>query len=414
MAYESETIDVAPGAVPSHVPAELVRTFDFRSNLGGCPHEAIAKLHQGPRIFYTPVGHQPRSGAKPGAWVLTKAEDIRYVMQHPELFSNAAPRAQVMGEAWRLIPIEVDPPEHDKWRALLNPIFSPGRLKTMEPAIRAWASELAAQIAGRGECNFLADFAEPYPIGIFLDLLGLPRSDLPMFREWVDIFVHDRARRGEIMQTMKNFIVDLVAKRRAHPGDGDLITVVTQLSFDGKPITDDDALGVSFLLFIGGLDTVVNSMTFYFRYFAENPERQAWLRAHPEAIPEALEELLRAFSVVTTTRLVLEDTELAGVQVKKGDVVTVSSILSTRDPDEFANPNEVDLTRSPNRHNAFGFGPHRCLGSHLARRELIIAIEEWFRHVPAFELQPGAKIAGVGGGVLGIDHLPIRWTAPGA
>lgn len=410
MAEQSQTADsVAP--VPAHVPPELVHMFDFRSNLGSCPHQAIAALHQGPRIFYTPVGHQSRGGAQPGAWVLTKAEDIRYVMQHPEIFSNAAPRAQAMGEAWRLIPIEVDPPEHEKWRALLNPIFAPNRLKAMENGIRAWAIELIDSIATKGECNFIADFAEPYPIGIFLDLLGLPRSDLPMFREWVDIFVHDRARRGEIMMTMKNFIVDVIAKRRAKPGDGDLVTLVLQMNFDGKPITDIDALGVCFLLFIGGLDTVVNSMSFYFRYLAENPDKQAWLRDNIDGIPDAVEEMLRAFPVVTTSRLALSDTELGGVFIRKGDTVTVSTILSTRDPDEFANPNEIDLTRSPNRHNAFGFGPHRCLGSHLARRELIIALEEFLRRVPPFTLKPGADIVGVGGGVLGINYLPIQWTA---
>jgi cytochrome P450 len=126
-------------------------------------------------------------------------------------------------------------------------------------------------------------------------------------------------------------------------------------------------------------------------------------------IPDAVEELFRAFPVVTTSRFATRDTELAGVRIRKGDMVTTSTLLSTRDPDEFDNPNVVDLTRSPNRHNAFAFGPHRCLGSHLARREIIIAVEEWLRRVPRFHVKPDAIIQAAGGGVIGIDNLPLAW-----
>lgn len=397
------------GQVPDHIPPELVRRFDFRTGLGSCPHATVSALHQGPRIFYSPVSHQQRSAEGRGTWIVTKAEDIRYVLQHPELFSSAAPRSSAAGGTWRLIPLEVDPPEHTKYRAILNPLFSPKSLKPLDEPIRAWARELVDSFADNGECDFVEDFAVLYPIGIFLDLLALPRTDLPQFREWVDAFVHDAARRGWAMEQMRGFLESVIDRRIGEDGGDDIISQVTRMAIDGRPLTREEMAGIVFLLFIGGLDTVVSSLSFHFRHLAETPADQERLRADPGMIPDAVEEFLRAFPVVTTARIATEDTELAGVYVRKGDMVTTSTLLSTRDPDEFADPEVVDITRSPNRHNAFAFGPHRCLGSHLARRELVIAMEEVLARVPPFRLRDGAVITAAGGGVMGLDTLPIVW-----
>jgi cytochrome P450 len=397
------------GAVPSHVPPGLVHRFDFRTDLGACPHATIAKLHEGARIFYSPVSHQDRGAASAGTWVLTKAEDIRYMLQRADLFSSAQPRAHAMGETWKLIPLEIDPPEHAKYRAPLNPLFSPARVKLLEERMRALATELIAQLEGKGECEFIAAFGELYPVAIFLELMGLPRSDLPRFRDWADTIVHDRDRRGEAMRMVKEFLQAKITERRAEPGDGDLITEVIEMTVDGRPFNDDEVIGTVFLLFIGGLDTVVSSLAYHFRYLAENPQDQARLRADSSLIPNAVEELFRAYSVVTTGRFATEDTEIAGVQIKKGDMVTGSTVLSNTDPAEFADPQQTDLTRSPNRHNAFSFGPHRCLGSHLARREIQIAIEEWLNRVPPFRVRPGTEFHTLGGGVLGMEALPLVW-----
>lgn len=394
--------------VPEHVQPDLVQMFDFRTGLGSSPHDTIGKLHAGPRIFYTPVGHQNR-GASTGSWVVTKAEDIRYVLQHPEIFSSSAPRAQAMGESWKLIPLELDPPDHAKYRSVLNPVFSPNRLKQHDGKIREWAAELIGRLEGRTECDFVNAFAEAYPVGIFLDMMGLSRSELGKFRNWVHLYIHDREQRGVVMGTIKQYLLDVIAERRSSRTTEDLVTLVIDMQIDGRPITDEEAVGVVFLLFVGGLDTVVSSLSFHFRYLAEHPEEQRKLREDPSLIPDAVEELLRAFSVVTTSRTVTQDTELCGVQLKKGDIVAASTILSTRDPDEFPDPTHVDLTRSPNRHNAFSFGIHRCLGSHLARRELVIALDEWLKRMPEFRIQEGAQISAMGGGVLGLDCLPIIW-----
>lgn len=395
--------------VPDHVPPELVHFWDFRTGLSSTPHAQVAELHNGPRVFYSPVSHQDRGESAAGTWVLTKAEDIRQMLQQTDVFSSAQPRSHAMGETWRLVPLEIDPPEHALFRAPLNPLFSPTRIKQLEPRLRALTIELIDKIKDRGECEFVRDFGEQFPVRIFLELMGLSGDDLGKFRDWADTIVHDRAGRGAAMGEVKAFIEGQIALRRADPREGELVSQVIAMKAGDRPFSDDEAMGAVFLLFIGGLDTVVSSLAYHFRYLAENAKDQARLRADPSMIPDAVEELFRAFPVVTTGRFATRDVEFAGVKIKKGDMVTGSTLLSTSDPDEFANPSVVDITRCPNRHNTFSFGPHRCLGSHLARREIQIAIEEWLKRIPAFTVKPGAELTTLGGGVIGMEELPLVW-----
>lgn len=395
--------------IPHHVPPELVKYFDFRTGLGDRPHDVVAALHDGPPIFYSPRSHQVRGGVGSGTWIVTSAQDIRDVLQDTETFSSASNRSYVMGDTWRLIPLELDPPEHGKWRKLLNPIFSPKAIEAHSQRIRSWAIELIEELKPLGATEFISEFSERYPVGIFLDLLGLPRSDMARFRKWVDIFVHDPEDRGIVMAELKAYLEDVMVDRRTNPGGEDLITLVTQLEIDGRPVTDEEALGVCFLMFVGGLDTVVSSLGFHLRYLAENPEDQKRLRENPKMLPVAVEELFRAFPVVTVGRKVTRDTTIHGVQLKAGDFITTSTLLATSDPREFENPGKVDITRDPNRHNAFSFGPHRCLGSHLARTEVTIALEEWLKRIPDFSIAPGAKIKALGGGVVALESLPLVW-----
>ncbi|MFC0303366.1 cytochrome P450 [Rhizorhabdus histidinilytica] len=408
----SEPMTHEKGSVPDHVPPELVHFWDFRTGLGPCPHAQVAELHKGPRVFYSPLSHQDRSEKPVGTWVLTKAEDIRQMLQRADLFSSAQPRSHAMGETWRLIPLEVDPPEHGLFRTPLNPLFSPARIKQLEPRLRELTVDLIEKLKDRDECEFIRDFGEQFPVRIFLELMGLSGDDLSRFRKWADTIIHDRINRGKAMGEVKAFLVEQIALRRVDPREGELVSQVMAMKVGDRPFTDEEVMGTVFLLFIGGLDTVVSSLAYQFRYLAENPDDQARLRADPSMIPDAVEELFRAFPVVTTARIATEDTELAGVRIKKGDMVTGSTLLSTSDPTEFANPEVVDLTRSPNRHNTFSFGPHRCLGSHLARREIQIAIEEWLKRVPPFTVKPGTTFKTLGGGVIGMEALPLVWSRP--
>lgn len=405
----AESPSTSQWSIPEHVPPELVKFWDFRTGLSSTPHAQVAAFHKGPRVFYSPVSHQDRSDKPAGTWVLTKAEDIRQMLQQTEIFSSGQPRSHAMGETWRLIPLELDPPEHALFRTPLNPLFSPARIKSLEGDLRAMAVEIIERIKDRGECEFVRDFGEQFPVRIFLRLMGLSEDHLDQFRRWADTFIHDRAKRGQAMREIKEFLEGQIAEHREHPQENSLVTQVIGMQAGGRPFTSEEVMGTVFLLFSGGLDTVVSSLSYHFRYLAEHPAEQARLRADPSLIPDAVEELFRAFPVVTTARVATRDIDFAGVHIKAGDVVTGSTLLSTSDPDEFTNPDIIDLGRSPNRHNTFSFGPHRCIGSHLARREIQIAMEEWLKRVPPFTVKKGTKFVALGGGVLGLQELPLVW-----
>jgi cytochrome P450 len=389
--------------VPDHVPPELVREFDFRTGLGSYPHSAVAELHSGPRVFFSPVHHNSIPG--PGTWVLTRAEDIRAALQDAATFSSKIMRSN---SGLKLIPLELDPPEHPKFRAIMNPIFSPARMKRLEGKVRDLARELAAKCAAKRECDFVEDFAKPFPVGIFLDLMGLPKENMSRFLEWEALIMRDKQTRAGAMQQVSRYLRDLVTERRRSPSD-DLITFAVTAKIDDRLLSDEEVIGICVLLFIAGLDTVTSSFAFHFRHLAEHPADQESLRRDASLIPSAVEELFRAYAVVNTNRYATRDVEFAGVHIKKGDNVTCSTILASRDPREFDNPNQVVFSRNPNLHNAFSYGPHRCLGSHLARREIIAGIEEWLKVIPSFRVRPGATVNAHGGGVFSLESLPLVW-----
>jgi cytochrome P450 len=394
---------VGTHAIPEHVPRELIRSFDFRTGLGPYPHESVAALHAGPRIFFSPTHHNAIPG--PGTWVLTRAEDIRAALQDATTFSSNVRRSNF---GLSLIPLELDPPEHPKFRAIMNPIFSPVRMKQLEGKVRGLARDLVARIADKGGCDFVEDFAKPFPVGIFLDLMGLPQESMGRFLAWEARIMRDKQTRTDAIREVAEYLQELISARRRNPTD-DLITFAVKAQVDNRPLADAEIIGICVLLFIAGLDTVTNSFSFHFRHLAEHPADQEALRKDAALIPSAVEELFRAYAVVNTNRYTTRDVEFAGVTMKRGDNVTCSTILASRDPSEFPNPNEVIFSRSPNLHNAFSYGPHRCLGSHLARREISAGIEEWIRSIPPFRVKPGAKITAHGGGVFSLDSLPLVW-----
>jgi cytochrome P450 len=402
---QASTVEHGPAqhTLPAHVPPTLVRDFDFRTGLGSHPHSAVAELHAGPRVFFSRVHHNAIPG--PGTWVLTRAEDIRAALQDAATFSSNVRRSN---SSLTLIPLELDPPDHAKFRAIMNPIFSPARMKLLEEKVRHLARELATQCASKRECNFVEDFAKPFPVGIFLDLMGLPQENMPRFLHWEALIMRDKLTRAAAMQEVSTYLQELINERRRRPTE-DLVSFAVTAQVDGRPLTDDEVIGICVLLFIAGLDTVTSSFSFHFRHLAEHPADQAALRADFGLIPAAVEEFFRAYAVVNTNRYITRDVEFAGVQMRKGDNVTCSTILASRDPREFENPNQVQITRSPNPHNAFSYGPHRCIGSHLARRELVAGMEEWFKLIPTFHVKPDTPILAHGGGVFSLESLPLVW-----
>jgi len=402
---------VATPDIPDHVPAGLVSRFslDIAPAEGIDPFRiALDGARAEPDIFYALSGRRGR-----GAWVVTRHQLIREVFQDPETFSSHhnADFSQLVGEDWPLLPLEADPPDHAAWRILLNPIFAPVKMRALEAEIEQLAADLVDGFAAKGEVEFVKDFGEVYPIIIFLRLFGLPLDLAAQFVAWEWDLIH-----GATMELRATAAANIVAylratiiDRRANP-TGDLISYVVTTEVNGGAVSDDQAVGVCFLLYSAGLDTVANTLAFMFQYLAENPAQQLTLRDDPAKIPDAIEEMLRAFPIIVSSRLVTRDIEFHGVKMRAGDVISLPTMLAGRDDTEFPGSDTVDFNREHVSHITFAAGPHRCIGSHLARRELRIALETWLTKIPPFRIKPGAKAVTHGMGVYGVSSLPLEWA----
>lgn len=311
----------------------------------------------------------------------------------------------------------LDGDEHFQWRRQLGPLFSPKWVQSLEPHIRQCAADLVDEIASREgmQVDFMREFAQVFPATIFLELMGMPVEELDQFMEWEHAILHGSdddveahgQRQFAAMQAVMGRFVSIIAERRAEPKD-DIVSKALQFEIDGKPVTDEDLLSFCLLMFMAGLDTVAATLGWTFHHLASHPEDRARIVEDPSVIPTAVEEFLRAYAIVVPARKVMEDTELQGISLKAGDMVNFPLSGATRDEAVFENASEVDIERSPNNHIAFGAGPHRCLGSHLARRELRIALEEWHKRIPEYRIVPGVELIETGG-QLGLTSLPIEW-----
>lgn len=399
---------------PAHVPEEHLGDFNLMDDPSmlprpnGEPHAAIAKLLDGPPVFYSL--NNTRNGE--GAWFVIRAEDQRRVLQDGETFSsNRNIFASALGETWPTIPLELDPPEHGKWRSLLNPLLSPRRVMNLEPFVRQRAVELIDEIKARGNsCEVMSEFAFPFAVSIFLQFLGIPNDRLMEFVGWANDLLHSTPEaRTKAARTVIAYLDDLQELRRREPTD-DFMSFVTQAEVDGRKLTQHEVKQMSVLLFIAGLDTVAAALGFDFLYLARNLDDQALLRAEPQRLTLAAEELMRAFPTVTPVRRATRDVELHGRLIKAGDLVACPSMTANRDPAEFPEPEKIDLAREDNRHVAFAYGPHRCLGSHLARREVVIGLEEFLARVPEFRIKEGVDPIVNGGFVFGVENLVLTWN----
>ncbi len=361
-----------------------------------------------------------RSTWSQGYWIVTRAELAREVFQNPSLFSNKAIQPHLPNPDFLWIPEMLDPPVHTKWRQLLGPHFTPQRIAALEPMVRERCRDIVTSIAQRGECDFYQDFARVYPTSIFMDLMGLPLSDAPQFLAWEDAILNysnesdpDGTKMQAAMAGVQSCFADLLAQRRVEPAD-DLVTACLSWQIDGQSIPESDLSNMCLLMFMAGLDTVTQQLTYSFLHFATHPEDRARIVSDSAIIPDAVEELLRFYAIVTPGRQVTRDMDFHGCPFKEGEIVYLPLSACTRDGDEFPGGDHVDLDRvNAGRHMSFGAGPHRCLGSHLARRELQIALREWHQQIPDYRLADGCDVSTViehaAGGVLGLDQLLLVW-----
>ncbi|MGD9472454.1 MAG: cytochrome P450 [Novosphingobium sp.] len=395
--------------IPDHVPSSLVRPFPyvFGMTTAADPFgEWAAAVHDGPEIFYAPHAYP---GATP-AWIVRRVEDLRKIYFDTETFSSKdfSPFAKLIGDTWTNLPVEIDPPNHAKYRAFINPLFTPSAMAKLEEKIRGYAVEYIEGFRERGECEFMADFAFEFPIKVFLELMDFPLSNTRQFLEWETGLLHslDMATIAEATRNVVGFLRDEIEDRRRNPR-GDIISYALGVEVDGRKLNEDELVGFAFNLFIGGLDTVSTNMGLQFLHLARNPQHQQLLKDDPRQIPHAIDEMMRAYAAVTTFRTCTRETEFNGVKMMPGDKVAMSTTLAGRDPQEFPEPGEVRFDRNP-RHVSFGFGPHMCVGMHLAKREMRIAIEEFVSRIPQFGIRPGHAVEYHLGMIQPVT-LPLVW-----
>lgn len=356
-----------------------------------------------------------RSSHAHGFWVLTRHEAIVEAYQDPELFSNAAITVMDPEPAYRWIPEMLDPPEHTTWHRLLRPLFTPARAAGMREKIRQRCAELVDDLAEQGSCDFVTDFARRYPTTIFLELMGLPSDRLNEFLEWEYAILHQppspgwAEARSQAMGQVAACFTQLIDDRRREPRD-DIVSAAVSFRIDGRPVTREELLGLCVLLFLAGLDTVSAASSYAFWHLARHSHDRARIARDPGIIPAAVEELLRTYAIVLPGRKVTRDVVFHGCPMKAGDMVMLPINAATRDPRAFPDPGTVNFDRHPNNHLAFGLGPHRCLGSHLARQELQIALREWHARIPDYRIPDGAAVIEHADQVLGLDTLPLTWT----
>jgi cytochrome P450 len=352
-----------------------------------------------------------------GYWVFTDHEAILAGLQQSDLWSSSVIVPTEQRPQYKWIPVMLDKPEHAKWRQVLKQYFTPGNVRRREPDQRRLARAIIEKLVPAGECDFVSQVATVYPSTIFLDLMGMPVEKLDEFLTWEAMILHqtsesdpDGSIRARGMRTVTEYFREVCAERRRQPHGDNILSDAVQWEIDGRPISEDELVNVLLLLFMAGLDTVASESSYAMHHLAGHPEDRARITAEPALIPHAVEELLRTYSSVQTSRKATQDFTFYGCPVKKGDLAHFPLAAAGRDPSLHEGARSVNFDRPTPRHLAFGAGVHRCLGSHLARQELHIMLEEWHRVIPEYDLveQPHER----GGGVWGLESLRLRWSPP--
>ncbi|MFD9664098.1 cytochrome P450 [Rhodococcus sp. NPDC059968] len=401
------------------LPAHLVTDFDVYDPSLAVPtdvfQDRVAALRK-----QGPILHSPHHG---GHWVVTGYKEALQVLQDPATFSSF-PNNLLNAAQGKFLPLELDPPEHSYYRQALQPLFSPKQMKALEPEIRAIITELLDQFAHRGEAEFISDFAHELPTRIFLALMGWPLSDAPRFTEWTDITLQgipgaseeeSAEARAKAAADIYEYFGQVVARVRSGEDTTDSLTtqiINTPLDVAGTPrqLTDEELSRMFFLLLVAGLHTVQGALAWGLIHLSNNPEQRSAIIDDPTLIPSAVEEILRIETATSAGRRATRDIEIGGVSVKAGDQLLVVMTGANRDENEFDNPDDLEIERHPNRHIGFGAGPHRCLGSHLARLELRLAMEEIHTRIPDYALVPGDSPVFHSSQVRGCAKLPITFT----
>jgi cytochrome P450 len=334
--------------------------------------------------------------------LVSRSGDIDQVLRNPQVFSSRFGESMGgLGNDRPMIPLQVDPPEHKKYRVLLDPYFAPRRMAMLEADVAKLVNELIDVFADRGSCEFTSEFAVPLPCTVFLRTLGLPLEHLDFFLGVKEGIVRASGEttlarqieaRQKAGQDCYGYFEEALERLARHPVDG-LLCDLLNAEVQGQRLTRDEIIDICYLLIIAGLDTVTDSLCCFFARLAQHPAERQQIVGNPGVVPAAVEELLRWESPVSVfLRVAAEDTEISGCPVQKGDSVMLFIGAANTDSEAVERADQVDFGRDVNRHRAFGGGIHRCLGSHLARLELRVALREWHRRIPDYHIEPGAEL----------------------
>jgi cytochrome P450 len=394
----------------SHVPPELIRSIEWCDS-PDIRRDAIGHLTEVLRAE-PPLFYNMNSPFKGQCWVVNSAALLREVVSDADRFSseNITGFAESLGENWLLGAVEMDDPQHAKIREIMLQWLNPVAISKLKDQVDSRARELVSAVADKGGCEFIDYYATNYPVGIILDMLGLPQSDMPILLEWMHMMIHGTSAEERLggAKSSTNYFRDIVADRNANPRD-DLLSRVVHSQYNGVRLPDDEIFGIVMVLFIGGLDTVASSLGQHFHHLARDQELQDRLRKNPEDIPKAIQEMLRLYPPSTVHRMAKVDTEVNGIKIRKGDWLLGIHGVVNRDPEEFSRPDVADIDRMDNRHLTFSYGPHFCIGMHLAQRELTASYREWLTRVPPFRLADPDSVEMHGGLTFGINKLELVW-----
>ena len=394
--------------LPPHVPKGRVVHFDFFNPPGVSRdfHASWSTL-QAPGV--PDLVWSPYNG---GHWIATRGTLVEEVFSDYHKFSNRVvtiPKER--GEIYRMLPTTLDPPEHRPIRNLLNRNLSPAAVNRLTGTIRQVCIDLIERVRPHGQCDLVADFAAHFPIRIFMQIVDLPTDDAPLLKYWTDQIVKPDGSMSveDAMREFHQYLKPFVEARLDNPGT-DALSDIVNARISGHAMDMDDLLNLLMQFMMGGLDTVYNFLAFTFLFLARNPDHRQQLLVEPELIPDAVNELLRRFPLVSMAREVRDDIEWHGVLLKKGDMIVCPSPLVGNDERLNADADTVDFRRKSGKHATFGKGNHICPGANLAMVEMRIALTEWLARIPHFRLAEGAQITMRGGIVGSIESLPLIWS----
>jgi cytochrome P450 len=395
---------------PQYVPADVVVDFDVDDH--SIAEDLLSRLNQIRET--TPVAWTAHGG---GRWIVTGYDETSTVLRDPATYSSVANEDGAGAydpDIPRLIPIAFDAPEHTAYRDMITEQFSPANVRQLEDAIRKLAVELIDDFVDEGSCEFIRAFAQPLPSHLFLVLMGWPLEDAEQFTSHVRAISQGETGdlnevRAQEFQAMSAYFYRLIEERKANPGD-DLTSVLIKGLYGGeRNLSMEELINYALLLLGGGLHTVQSSLAYSIIAFAEHPEIRQAVIDQPGRLHHVVEEMLRFEAPAWPIRRTTKPVTLGGIDIPADQSVVLVLTGANHDGREFPDPDVITPDRQRNRHLTFGAGPHRCIGSHLARLEIRVAFEELHRRIPNYEIDPELGYKRHLTAVNGVEYLHLRW-----